>query len=139
MKKLGVVVAALLLTMGFSSVHAYAEEGGSEAPKVTYVKLDPLTLPVIDKSGIVQIINVSVTLEVADDLVAKEVEMVTPRLKDAYIQEMYGTLSRKGALTAEGVLQVNAIKERLSKVTMRVLGADKVKDVLLQSVNQRRA
>ncbi|MDY0028355.1 MAG: flagellar basal body-associated FliL family protein [Pseudobdellovibrionaceae bacterium] len=107
--------------------------------KVAFVKMDPLTLPVVNEKGIVQIINISITLEAADAEAAKEIEKFFPRLKDAYIQDMYGSLGRKGAMNAEGIVQVNRIKERLSKITEKVIGSDKVRQVLLQSVQQRPA
>ncbi|HPQ50448.1 MAG: flagellar basal body-associated FliL family protein [Alphaproteobacteria bacterium] len=105
--------------------------------KVAFVKMDPLTLPVVNEKGVVQIINISITLEAADAEAAKEIEKFAPRLKDAYIQDMYGVLGRKGAVNAEGIVQVNKVKERLNKITTKVMGAEKVRDVLLQAVQQR--
>jgi flagellar FliL protein len=112
------------------------EEGGKGAPVAQFVKLDVLILPIIDETGVTQTITMAVSLEVPDEMTAKEVEHLSPRLKDAFIQDMYGTLSRKNAMK-QGVLQVNMIKERLNKVSTKVLGQDKVKDVLLQVVQQR--
>ena len=43
----------------------------------------------------------------------------------------------KGAVNAEGIVQVNKVKERLNKITTKVMGAEKVRDVLLQAVQQR--
>lgn len=105
--------------------------------KVAFVKMDPLTLPVVNKDGVVQIINISITLEAADAEIAKEIERFQPRLKDAYIQDMYGVLGRKGAIDDKGVIQVERVKERLNKITTKVLGKDKVNGVLLQAVQQR--
>ena len=67
---------------------------------------------------------------------ALEVERLSPRLKDAFIQDMYGALNRKGSME-NGVLQVSPIKERLNKISVKVLGKEKVNDVLLQIVQQR--
>ena len=120
-----------------------AEEGqkkSEEDAKVAFVKMDPLVLPVVGKDGVVQIINISITLEVEDAEKAKEVEKFAPRLKDAYIQDMYGALSSKTAMSDEGVIQVNAVKERLNKVTIKVMGEESgVRNVLLQAVQQRKA
>lgn len=109
---------------------------GEEAAKAQFVNMDVLILPVIDETGVTQTITMSISLEVPDEATAKEVEHLSPRLKDAFIQDMYGTLSRKNAMK-EGVLQVGMIKERLNKVSAKVLGEEKVKDVLLQVVQQR--
>lgn len=155
MKKVVLMVAALAL-LGGSAAAAYiffvqpaqASEGdkkpeakeeakgeGGEAT-VSFVEMSPLVLPVVDKNGVSQVISIVVSLEVKDDVVAKEVERFTPRLKDAYIQDMYGVLTRQAAMDG-GVVQVGYIKDRLNKVTAKVLGQDKVRGVLLQVVQQR--
>lgn len=116
-----------------------AESKKESDAKVAFVKMDPLTLPVVNKNGVVQIVNISITLEVEDAEKAKEIEKFTPRLKDAYIQDMYGALSSATALTTSGVVEVNTVKKRLNAVTQKVLGNDSVRDVLLQAVQQRKA
>ncbi len=107
--------------------------------KVAFVKLDPLVLPVVNEKGVIQVINISITLEAIDAEAAKEIEKFAPRLKDAYIQDMYGALSGKGVLSPDGVIEVNRVKERLNKITAKVLGDKKVRSVLLQAVQQRPA
>jgi flagellar FliL protein len=107
--------------------------------KVAFVKIDPLTLPVVNKKGVVQIINISITLEVEDAEKAKEIEKFAPRLKDAYIQDMYGALSSKTAMNEHGIVEVDVIKKRLNAITTKVIGEDIVRDVLLQAIQQRRA
>lgn len=107
---------------------------------VAFVKMDPLTLPVVNKDGIVQIINISVTLEVENPEKAKEIEKFTPRLKDAFIQDMYGALSTKTGMSEKGVIDVEVVKSRLHKITTKVLGEEGgVRDVLLQAIQQRKA
>lgn len=118
-----------------------AEDAASKAEKdalVSFVKMDPLTLPVVNKNGVVQIVNISITLEVEDAEKAKEVEKFAPRLKDAYIQDMYGALSSNTAMT-QGVVDVEVVKKRLNAITQKVIGNDSVRDVLLQAVQQRKA
>lgn len=117
---------------------AHAAKEGEEAVQTQFVALDPLLLPVIDEYGVTQTITMVVSIEVPDEATAKEVEHLTPRLKDAFIQDMYGALSRKNAMNEEGVLKVDTIKARLNKVSVKVLGEEKVKEVLLQIVQQRR-
>lgn len=115
-----------------------AKKGGDGhgAPQIAYVELDPLILPIIDKRGISQTVSMVVTIEVADPAAAAKVEELGPRLKDAYIQEMYGVLSKQDALVG-GVVQVNQIKERLTAISHKVMGEGVVQDVLLQAVQQR--
>lgn len=101
-----------------------------------FVEMDPLILPIVDNNGVSQIINVVIAIEVIDAKGVEKVEKMKPRLKDAYIQDMYGVLNKHAALKG-GVLQVSFIKKRLNKISMKVLGEDVFSDVLLQVVQQR--
>ncbi len=114
------------------------KEGGGhgEKPQMAFVKMDPLILPIMDENGVSQIISLVVALEVKDEETAKEVQFMAPKIKDAYLQDMYGVLNRKAALEG-GAVQVGMIKKRLNMITNKVLGEDKVSDVLLQVVQQR--
>ncbi|PZQ43683.1 MAG: flagellar basal body-associated FliL family protein [Micavibrio aeruginosavorus] len=111
---------------------------GAAAPKEQFVRLDALIFPIIGDSGVTQTVSLVVSIEVPDEATAKEVERLSPRLRDAFIQDMYGMLNRKNSMNADGLLQVNAIKDRLNKISVKVLGKDNVNDVLLQIVQQRR-
>lgn len=101
-----------------------------------FVQLDPLILPIVDENGVNQVVNMTVVLEVADQSAADRVNAMAPKLKDAYIQDMYGVLNRHAALKG-GVIQVSQIKQRLNAISHHVLGEDQVNDVLLQVVQQR--
>jgi flagellar FliL protein len=100
-----------------------------------FVQLDPLILPVIDGKGVSQTISMVVVLEVADKKNEDMVKRLIPKLNDAYIQDMYGVLSRKNAMP-NGVVEVGMIKSRLNHISQGVLGDGIVKDVLLQVVQQ---
>ncbi|MCB1557261.1 MAG: flagellar basal body-associated FliL family protein [Alphaproteobacteria bacterium] len=117
----------------------HAKEKGSDGHGgggMEYVELAPLVLPIIDGNGITQTLNLVVVLE-AESLKNKTtIEENEPRLNDAYIRELYGTLSKQIALEG-GVLKVQVIKDRLRQVSDRVVGEDVVHDVLLQVVQQR--
>jgi len=101
-----------------------------------YVELDPLVLPIVDKSGVSQVVSMVIALEVMKSSDADEVRRISPKLKDAYIQDMYGMLNEHAALKG-GVIQVGYIKNRLNKISHDILGEDRVNDVLLQVVQQR--
>lgn len=116
--------------------HKEAKKGDGHAVAVAYVELDPLILPIIDKRGISQTVSMVVTIEAAGPEAAAKIEEMGPRLKDAYIQEMYGALNKHEALVG-GVVQVNQIKERLVSISHKVMGEGVVQDVLLQAVQQR--
>ncbi len=109
------------------------KDGHGEA--FEFVELDPLILPIVDNNGVSQVVSMVIAIEVPDAESKARVEMMTPKLKDAFIQDMYGALSRHAALKG-GVLQVSYLKERLNKVGVEVLG-ESMSDVLIQVVQQR--
>ncbi len=103
----------------------------------SFVELSPLILPIIDRHGVSQTITLVVVVEVDSSRKADLVNRLRPRLTDAYIQELYGALSRHAALDG-GVLRVADIKQRMLSIIKNVLGEDTVEDILLQVVEQRR-
>ena len=115
-----------------------AHKGSAEdAMDHEFVQLDPLILPIIDERGVTQTVSLVIVIEVGDKNKAKDVEKMSPRLKDAFIQDMYGVLNKRQALR-DGVVQVGMIKDRLRDISHRVLGDEIVEDVLLQVVQQRK-
>lgn len=107
-----------------------------EAASLRFVELDPIILPIIDTTGVTQVVTLIVSLEVNGDANADYAKQLSPRLKDAYIQDMYGVLNRKAAMEG-GIVKVDQLKERLNRISTQVLGENKVNTVLLQVVNQR--
>ena len=107
-----------------------------KAKNLEFVKLDPIILPIIDSDGVSQVVTLVISLEINGKENLEYVQKLTPRLKDAYIQDMYGVLNRK-ASTSGGVVKVNKLKNRLNRVSGEVLGKGKINEVLLQVVNQR--
>lgn len=127
--------AALFAVM--LSGNAFAA-GGGEAPDpdaIEYYDLMPLTVPVVTDKGLVQQVSVSVSLECAPGKRDK-IAAYRPKLMDAYLRELYGALGAGQAMIRNDVVDVEAVKLRLTDVTERVVGPDMVSDVLLQSVHQ---
>lgn len=112
------------------------EKEKKKSEHVEFIELDPLILPIVDSNGVSQVVSVVIALEVADKDAAGKVEKMTPRLKDAFIRDMYGVLNKHAALEG-GVIKVSAIKSRLSRVSNDVMGSGVISDVLLQVVQQR--
>lgn len=100
-----------------------------------YVDLNPLSIPVINEKGVVQQVSIAVSLECPMGK-RDSVNIYKPRLMDAYLRELYGALGSGRAMMHGNVVDVEALKSRLSIVTERVVGPDLVSEVLLQSVHQ---
>lgn len=126
------------------SPFAMASAGGGEKPKegeVTgpvYVELDPLLLPIIDDQGISQQVSLIVKLELKDPAKSEEIKAIMPRIVDAFVQEMYGTLSTNTSFMSNGVLRLDLVKARLKETVGKVVEHGEISDVLLQVVQQHR-
>lgn len=107
-----------------------------EAKSLRFVEMEPIILPIIDAQGVSQVVTMIISLEVNSEEHEKYVTLLKPRLKDAYIQDMYGVLNRKASMEG-GVIKVDQLKARLNRISAKVLGQNKVNGVLLQVVNQR--
>ena len=112
------------------------EEKGGHGGAFEYVELDPLILPIVDKNGVSQVVSMVIALEVDSPSTADRVKRMGPRLKDAYIQDLYGMLNEHAALKG-GAIQVGYIKKRLNKISQEVVDSGDIHDVLLQVVQQR--
>ena len=118
------VILLLAIIAGFfinGSVHAKAKEKSSDGGSTEYVKMDPLVLPIIDNDGLYQVLSLVVVIEVGGVMDADKVKAKKPRLKDAYIQDMYGILNKHAAMK-DGIVQVHIIKERLNNITDYIMG-----------------
>ncbi len=118
------------------SSHEIADSHGDNSGHYEYVELDPLILPIIDNNGVSQTVSIVIALEVNGSFARSRAETLEPKLKDAFIQDMYGVLNKHAALKG-GVLQVGMLKKRLTYVSKGILGEEDVNDVLLQVVQQR--
>lgn len=110
------------------------DENGN--PRIVYIKLNSVTVPVITSRGLMQQVSVLPVIEASvlfeDDIANRKL-----RLTDAYIQELYGAVGSGAALFDNGIINVNEVKRRLKETTARVLGPDiQFNDVLLQVVQQ---
>lgn len=150
-KKILVPLLLLLLIAG-GGVGAYFYMGKSEASvgdapqkaeksegkpgaKITYIEMSPIILPIIDREGISQTVSMVISIQVNNPGNAEEVKANLPKLADAYLSDMYGTLSQKASMEG-GVIKVSQLKARLVAITDKVMGHDKVDGVLLQVLQQ---
>lgn len=115
-----------------------AEEAEGEAKKVTYVEMPAIVLPIIDREGISQTVSMVVSLQVNDETKVEAVQEKLPKLADAFLSDMYGTLSQASAMEG-GVIKVSTLKARLSDITKRVMGEGMADDVLLQVLQQHKS
>ncbi len=136
MRKVLFFIAAFVAFSLSPVISEAAEKKEDKSGGAEYVKMGPLLLPIIDEDGLQQVVNMVLSIEVDGVSNADKVKAMSPRLKDAYIQNMYGMLHEHAALKS-GVIQIKMIKARLNEITATVVGDDIETDVLIQMVQQR--
>lgn len=109
-----------------------------QTPEFEYLELQPLNLPIITESGLSQTVSLVVALELPYGKM-EEVKRIEPRLADAYLQDLYGTLGAGHGMMKGNVVDIQAVKQRLTEITHRIAGEELVTGVLLQVLQQRRA
>ncbi|NNG05139.1 MAG: hypothetical protein HKM95_13730 [Inquilinus sp.] len=146
MKKLVVILLVLLLLGGAGAGGWYffvrpADDAEPVAevvlppPPPVYVRFNPVQLPLIGDSGIDQVIDIIVALEVADTEAGDRVIAMAPRINDAILQDLYGVLHTRRIMRG-GVVDVTAIKRRIVSVAQGIMGEGVVIDALVQGVTQ---
>lgn len=131
----GVLLTLALLLAG--PARAADEHGAAlpDADAMEYYDLMPMNIPVMTDQGLVQQVSVAVSLQCKPGK-REQIAAYKPKLMDAYLRELYGVLGTGQAMIRNDIVDVEAVKSRLSDVTQRVVGPDLVSEVLLQSVHQ---
>ncbi|MCB1537499.1 MAG: flagellar basal body-associated FliL family protein, partial [Alphaproteobacteria bacterium] len=96
-------------TTADAAKEAKKAEGEAGKDESVYVQMAPIVLPIIDRNGISQTISMVVSLQVEGKAEADTVKEKLPRLADAFLSDMYGTLSTK-AMMQSGVIKVSELK-----------------------------
>jgi hypothetical protein len=106
------VLLALLLALPGPALAEKKEEG-------TYVSIDTLTATVLADNGRHQIMTVQAGVDVPDKALRDYAEKLTPRLQDAYVQELQ---LYAGGLVPGAPPDADYVARRLQEATDRVLG-----------------
>lgn len=145
MKKIVILGLAALLVGGagfggwmfLANKGAEAAEIEEPATPPVYVEFNPIQLPIMGDDRIVELVNIALALEVADQATADRVIAMAPKLTDAYIHALYGAINAEEAMV-DGALDVTMIKRRLLQVSNQVMGDGQVDAALVQMLTQRR-
>lgn len=147
MSRILIILVVLLLIGGGGGAYFYmgnadaSVEAADAAVKTepvknyVYVPMSPILLPVIGRNGVSHTVTIVVSLQVANDADAALVRNRLPVLTDAFLSDMYGSLSRQAAMEG-GVLRVSVVKDRLKGAAARVVPDGQIQDILLQVLQQ---
>ena len=114
---------------------AKAEESALAHPDFEYYQISPIIVPVITDKGLTRQVSMVVAIEIPYGKM-DDIQKFRPRLMDAYIRDLYGAMGAGHVLMRADMVDVEALRTRLIKVTERVVGNQLAKDVLLQAVTQ---
>jgi len=143
-----IIVVVVLLVGGGGAAYFFRDalfggEGAQTAaklpiekvPDALFVDLETLNIAVIHKRRIEKHVVLQVTLEVVSEEARALVTKSLPRIKDAFIKDMYDFY----AFQTPGKTGVNveAIKRRLKRTVDNVMRDGSVKNVLIQGAVER--
>lgn len=111
--------------------------GGRFAGDPVYVHLSPMILPVITDTGAEQIVTLQITIQVTDFNAADEVHSNMPKVMDALMRNLYGGLGN-GDLRNGQLIDVSRVKSKAITALGQAIGAENIRDVLIEAVAQRR-
>jgi hypothetical protein len=115
--------------------HAHGEGAGTPTGS-QYYKLDPFVVPVMTREVVARHLTYVVTLELADDSMRDRIRKNLPRLRHALNTSL---IQMVGIQRSDGTLPpVAAVKQRMLDVTREVAGKDTVRDLLMESVYERK-
>ena len=141
-RKAHFALAALFALSLMFPVGAYASEGAVEKPKDApkYVDFKNIVVPVIKKNGSTGVIALSMMVEVKDEKTQTTLTDNMPRLRDAFIRALYGSLEGNRLVKEDGALDIERIKNRLmrsAQYVMRDKNDAEIQDLLFQNIAQQ--
>ncbi len=132
------VIVILATAPAFASGGEDEKLPDKDAPM--YVDFKNIVVPVIKKNGQTGVVALSLMAQVKDQDDQSKVVDNLPRLRDAFIRSLYGSLSSKKFMTEEGALDIPQIKDHLMKTAGLVLKGDNkglITDILFQNIAQQ--
>jgi hypothetical protein len=137
-----IALVAATLAAVLAVAPATANEGGTPENQrdlpvgSQYFRLDPFTVPVMGPDSITRHLTFIVTLELTDDGFRDKVRQNLARLRHAINASLFQLVTVR---RDDGSLPPPAtVKRRMLEVTKQVAGGDTVRDVLMESVYERR-
>ncbi len=101
-----------------------------------YLDMENLAIPIIRNRRIEKHVILKVSLEMMDEDALDDAKPYMPRLKDAFIKDLYDYYSYQSPGTK---INRAAIKGRLKEAGDKVVGRGKIRKVLIQAAFQRSA
>ena len=118
-----------------SETQAAAKLPIKKATNAQFVDLETINIAIIRNRRVVKHVILQVSLEIANEEVRAAVTNALPRIKDAFIKDMYDYYAI--APVKDNGVNVEAIKKRLKRTVATVVRNGSVTDVLIQGAIER--
>lgn len=115
---------------------AAAEVEPEKTEDPNYLDMENLAIPIIRNRRIEKHVILKVSLEMVDEDTLDDAKPYMPRLKDAFIKDLYDYYSYQ---SPGQKINTEAIKSRLKVAGDKVVGRGKIRKVLIQAAFQRSA
>ena len=101
------------------------------------VRIPAIEVPVVGANRVEQIITLVVVLQVEDNAAAERTSSRMPQINDALMTGLYAAID-EGLILRGELVDISAVKQTMLQIAARLLGKDMVKEVMVQTVLQRR-
>ena len=134
---------ALALALSVIAFANTAEAGGRSRPKYEllqngpyYMQLEQITVPKLQDNAVSKLFSYRLIVEFADPESRDRAKTIMPKLMDAYIRDLHILTSRPAA--GDNGADPVVAKRYLLESSKRILGAEAVKDVLIERTLSRK-
>lgn len=129
----------LISVLSIPATNAAGTKNNKNTDTPIYVDFKHIVVPIIQKNGRTGMIALNLMAEVKDAEAQSVVNSHMPRLRDAFIRSLYGTMEDKQFISQNGNLDVDRIKTRLMHTVNLVMKDknDHIKDILFQNITQQ--
>ncbi|MEE8187607.1 MAG: hypothetical protein V3T80_00220 [Kiloniellales bacterium] len=115
---------------------AMAEEEVGLIEATRYIEIKPLVMPIIREGRVILHLTLIMAVELVHPLEKKEVEQLVRPLRDAILTELHSLFALR--YVQERGYDLPFVKERIYRVSERVIGKGLIKAVLIQRMNRRK-
>lgn len=102
-----------------------------------YMRLERIVVPKIHDNTVTMLMTYILVIEFANPEARDRAKVIMPKLMDAYMRDLHILTSRSGA--PEDGIDLTVAKRYLMASAARILGADAIKDVLIERTVARKA
>lgn len=115
---------------------AMAEEEVGLIEATRYIEIKPLVMPIIREGRVILHLTLIMAVELVHPLEKEEVEQFIRPLRDAIFTELHSLFALR--YVQERGYDLPFVKERIYRVSERVIGKGLIKAVLIQRMNRRK-